>query len=376
MIQNSETLKRTALTPLHEQLGARLVPFAGYEMPVQFEGILAEHLHTRAAAGLFDVSHMGQAFVRGPSDEAIARALEAMMPSDLLGLEPGQMRYCLLLTPDGGIADDLMATRLDPAAGKGAGFYLVVNAATKDQDFDTLAAGLPAGLTLERLEDAALIALQGPKAVDALSALVPDVRGLTFMQSGCFSWQGAALIVSRSGYTGEDGFEISVPSSRAEDLARALLAHDAVRPIGLGARDSLRLEAGLCLSGHDIGPDVTPVEASLTWAIAKRRRAEGGFPGAERILQQIKDGAARRRVGLKILGRQPAREGAEICSGGAPVGALTSGGFGPTVGGPIAMGYVPAALAKPGTGLGVLVRGKELPAETVSLPFVSHTYVR
>ena len=291
--RTTETLEKTSLNELHKELGARLVPFAGYEMPVQYEGILIEHEHTRKAAGLFDVSHMGQAIVSGPDYETVARAVEALMPSDLLGLEPGQMRYSLLLNERGGIEDDLMATRIVDAAGFGPALYLVVNAATKSADLARIAAGLPANVVLEPLTKQGLIALQGPKAVEALAGLVPEVSKLTFMQSGAFEWEGDRLLVSRSGYTGEDGVEISIANSAVERLSRALLAQPGVKPIGLGARDSLRLEAGLCLSGHDFGPEVTPVEASLLWAVAKRRRSEANFVGAETVLAQIADKPSR-----------------------------------------------------------------------------------
>ena len=370
-------LKETPLTSLHRSLGAKCVAFAGYDMPVQFSaGILKEHLHTRAAAGLFDVSHMGQAFLHAPSHADAAAALERLMPGDFLGLGPGQMRYSMLLNDQGGILDDLMVTRPVGGGALGSGLFLVVNAACKDADFAHIEGSLPNGVRLERFEERALIALQGPQAVLVLTRMIPEVSSLVFMEAGEFVWNGAALFVSRSGYTGEDGFEISVPAETAEAFAQALLDQEEVQPVGLGARDSLRLEAGLCLYGHDIDETTSPIEASLSWAVSKRRRAEADFPGAERILAELSDGPARKRVGLRLAGRQPAREGSEITFDGNSAGRVTSGGFAPSLGAPIAMGYVPKETSKKGTPCGVLVRGKTLEAEISTMPFVANNYVR
>jgi aminomethyltransferase len=376
---SSENLKRTPLYALNAELGGKMVPFAGYEMPVQFAtGILKEHLHTRTAAGLFDVSHMGQAWLHleqrgGEGDarhEAISGLVEELTPGEIKGLKPGQIRYTLLLNDQGGIRDDLMVTR--PEDRKLAGtLFLVVNAGTKDADFAHIAAKLKGRATLERLDDRALIALQGPKAVDVLERIVPGVAAMSFMTARPFTWERHALFVSRSGYTGEDGYEISVPGDIAVAFARVLLADRQVAPIGLGARDSLRLEAGLCLYGHDIDETTTPVEAGLAWAIGKRRKAEKNFPGADLIMGQITGGAKRARVGIKPDGRAPAREGSDIVdAGGTLVGRITSGGFGPSVNGPVAMGYVRPDLAKDGTPLGLVVRGQTLPAHVAPLPFI------
>ena len=362
-------LLRTPLHALHVELGARLVPFAGYEMPVQYPaGIIAEHRHVRAAAGLFDVSHMGQIRVVGAGAD---RALEALMPIDVAGLSAGAIRYGFFTSDDGGILDDLMVTRRD------GDLFLVVNASNKNADLAHLMAHLPAGIAAEADFDRALLALQGPGAAAAMARLVPGVAALSFMQAGAFVFDGMALWISRSGYTGEDGFEISVAAEAAERLARRLLAEPEVAPAGLGARDSLRLEAGLCLHGHDIDPGTSPVEASLAWAIPARRRAEGGFPGAARIAAELASGPARRRVGILPDGRAPAREGTEILDeNGAAIGKVTSGGFAPSLDRPVAMGHVAAPFAKPGTRLGLSVRGKTLPAEVVRLPFHPHRYHR
>ncbi len=371
-------LKRTPLFALNAELGGKMVPFAGYEMPVQFPaGILKEHLHTRAAAGLFDVSHMGQAWLhlegRG-THEDIAALLETLTPGEIKGLKPGQIRYTLLLNDEGGIRDDFMVSR--PLSAEKAGtLFLVVNAATKDADFAHIAAKLKGKAKLERLEYRALIALQGPKAAAVLERIVPGVAAMTFMTIATFTWERAELFVSRSGYTGEDGYEISVPGAMATAFARVLLAQSEVAPIGLGARDSLRLEAGLCLYGHDIDEQTTPVEANLTWAIGKRRKLEKGFPGADKIMDQLFNGAKRVRVGIKPEGRAPAREGAEIVdANGAPAGRITSGGFGPSVNGPIAMGYVRAELANDGTSLSLIVRGQKLAARVAPMPFVQKRF--
>ena len=363
-------LQRTPLYDLHRDLGARMVPFAGYEMPVQYPaGVLAEHLHTRAAAGLFDVSHMGQVILGG---RGAAEGLESLVPVDVVGLAEGRQRYGLFTNPSGGIEDDLMI------ANRGDHLFLVVNAARKAADLAHLRAHLTG---VEAVTDRALLALQGPQAQAALAALVPAVAALRFMDVTVAAWSGAELWISRSGYTGEDGFEISVPEGRAVDLARALLAQPGVLPIGLGARDSLRLEAGMPLYGHDIDPSTTPAEAGLAWAIQKVRRTggarAGGFPGAERILSELATGPARLRTGLLPEGRAPMREGTPVFaaeSGGHPVGAVTSGGFAPSLGAPVAMAYLPAALAAPGTRLWGEVRGKRLPATVTPLPFRPPTY--
>ena len=373
-----QDLKRTALYALNVELGGKIVPFAGYEMPVQFpSGILREHLHTRAAAGLFDVSHMGQAILHlegAPSHDAIAALIETLTPGEIKGLKPGQIRYTLLLNDEGGIRDDLMVTRPRDPANAGT-LFLVVNAGTKDADFAHIAAKLKGKARLERLDDRALIALQGPKAVEVLERIVPGVAAMAFMTMAPFTWERAPLFISRSGYTGEDGYEISVPADIATAFARVLLADASVAPIGLGARDSLRLEAGLCLYGHDIDETTTPVEANLTWAIGKRRKMEKGFPGDARIMDQLFNGAKRLRVGLKPEGRAPAREGSEIVDAtGAVVGRVTSGGFGPSVNGPVAMGYVSPKYAADGTELGLMVRGQKLPARVVPLPFVQKRF--
>ncbi|MEO0061965.1 MAG: Aminomethyltransferase [Pseudomonadota bacterium] len=365
----------------HRAHGARMVPFAGYAMPIQYEGIVAEHEWTRHHAGLFDVSHMGQITVAGAGATA---ALEALLPVDLAALKPGRIRYSLLLAQDGGILDDLMITNVGGAgvegAGAGAGkeaFYLVVNGATKHDDIAHMRALLPAGLDFTYMADQALLALQGPQAAAVLDALLPGVcAGLTFMRSVVAEWQGMGLRIGRSGYTGEDGFEISVPALGAEAFATALLADPRVKPIGLGARDSLRLEAGLPLYGHDMTAAVDPVSADLSFAISKRRRLEGGYPGADRIAALLAQGSARKRVGMVLEGRLPAREGAPVFAGDVQVGTLTSGGFAPTMGQPIAMAYVDTAHGAPGTALTIEVRGRRLEAVVTPMPFVPHTYHR
>ncbi|MEM1044498.1 MAG: glycine cleavage system aminomethyltransferase GcvT [Pseudomonadota bacterium] len=373
---DSAPLLRTPLHALHHRLDARMVPFAGYDMPVQYDGILAEHTHTREAAGLFDVSHMGQAFVVGPDHETAARALERLVPSDIVGLKPGRMRYTLLLKEDGGILDDLIVTR--PAAADEDGrLFLVVNASRKAADYEVIRAGLPNGVQFETVDDRALVALQGPQAGDVLAAHSPVPGTLTFMTAAMVDLGGAQCHVTRSGYTGEDGFEISVPEDAADPFVSRLLEDERVRPVGLGARDTLRLEAGLCLYGNDIDESTGPVEADLGFAISKRRRAEADFPGARNILAALEAGSSRKRVGLRLDGRAPARAGAEIHDAdGNPVGHVTSGGFAPTVGAPIAMGYVSASHAETGTPLFCIVRGKALPAHVSAMPFVPHGYVR
>ncbi len=376
-------LKKTALYELHRGLAAKMVPFAGYEMPVQYPmGVLKEHLHTREKAGLFDVSHMGQAVLKLPESEMgkpgahekIAAAIEQLVPGDIKALKPGRMRLSVLLSEDGGILDDLMITRPAEDEMQGA-LYLVVNAARKDHDYALLSKKLAGLATLDIQEQRALIALQGPKAATVADSLLPGAAEQKFMSMQRVNWRAAEgdveLLLSRCGYTGEDGFEISVPNSHAVGFAEALLADADVEPIGLGARDSLRLEAGLCLYGHDLDETTSPVEAGLSFVIGKRRREEGGFPGAARILRELKEGPKRLRVGLKPQGRAPAREGAEIQStDGAVIGAVTSGGFGPTMGAPVAMGYVDAAFAKTGTAVNLIVRGRALSAIVADMPIV------
>ncbi len=372
----NEGLKRTPLGYLMEELGGKMVPFAGYAMPVQFpDGVLKEHKWTRENCGLFDVSHMGQAFVVGPDHETSARALEAMMPGDFASLKPGQQRYSLLLNEEGGVMDDLMVTRSIHPHFEGW-LMIVVNAAFKKEDFAQIAARLPEGVRLDPAPDRALIAVQGPKTAEVLAPLCGESCDVIFMQSRATKIGDIDCHISRSGYTGEDGFEISVKADKANDLARLLLKNKLVKPIGLGARDSLRLEAGLCLSGHDFDEKRSPIEASLSWAIPKIRRQSGGFPGAARILDELENGTAQKRVGLKPLGRAPARGGTNIHLDGEHVGEITSGGFGPTFNGPVAMGYVRSDLAVPGTKLDLIVRGKIHPAEVVKLPFVPQNYYR
>lgn len=372
-------LLTTPLHALHGELGAKMVPFAGYDMPVQYPtGVLAEHNWTRTSAGLFDVSHMGQCFLI-PEDgryETAATALEALVPADVMALKPGQQRYSQFTNAEGGILDDLMITRLGHP-GHEHWLYLVVNAACKDADYAHMRAHLPAGVTLKIADDLALIAVQGPEAVAAVAALAPGLAGLKFMTSVDLPLDGIWAHVSRTGYTGEDGVEISVKSADAVALTRKLLADPRVKPIGLGARDSLRLEAGLCLYGHDIDTTTSPIEAGLTWSIQKRRRAEGGFLGAARIQKELAEGAPRLRVGILPDGRAPAREGTVVKSAdGQPIGTVTSGGFGPTINGPLAMGYVNRRFAEPGTPVLLEVRGKDLPGKVVTMPFAPHRYVR
>ncbi|WP_093334316.1 glycine cleavage system aminomethyltransferase GcvT [Sphingomonas rubra] len=356
----------------HRARGGRMVPFAGYEMPVQYEGIMAEHLWVRKSAGLFDVSHMGQVVLTSDDGaDAVALALEAVLPGDVTGLGDGRMRYSLLLAEDGGVLDDLMVTR------RGDELYMVVNGATKYDDIGYLLDTLPDDVTMNLGEEQALLAVQGPKAVDALARLVPGVEALVFMTAGAFDWNGADLWISRSGYTGEDGFEVSISAEHAAAFADALLEQPEVKPIGLGARDSLRLEAGLPLYGHDLDPETTPVMADLGFALSKRRREAADFAGAERILAEREAGPASKRVGLIVAGRQPVREGATVVDAdGAEIGRVTSGGFAPSLGSPIAMAYVPAALAAPGTAVRLVQRGKTHDATVAAMPFVPHRYVR
>jgi len=378
-VHSDEPLLKTPLHAEHVALGARMVPFAGYDMPVQYPtGILTEHNWTREHAGLFDVSHMGQAFLvaEDKSHETVAKALEALIPADVLNLKPNQQRYSQLLADDAGILDDLMVTRVG-APGHEGWLYLVVNASMKEQDYAHIQARLPKGVSLNRKDDLGLMALQGPSAEAVLARLAPETAGLPFMMSADVQIDGIWCHVSRSGYTGEDGFEISCHGEDAAKLWTKLLADPEVKAIGLGARDSLRLEAGLCLYGHDIDTTTSPIEAGLIWSIQKRRREEGGFPGAERVQREIKDGASRVRVGIRPEGRAPAREGAVITTpDGREVGIVTSGGFGPTVNGPVAMGYVAKDVSAIGTDLHLVVRGKPLPAKVAAMPFAPHRYKR
>lgn len=368
-------LRRTPVYDLHRELGARLVPFAGWEMPVQYPaGIIAEHQHCRAAAGLFDVSHMGQVRVAGPG---AAAAFERLVPGNIAGLKPGQARYTVFTNAQGGILDDLIVSIAGGEAGDE--LFVVVNAGGREADLIHMRTHLDTAVAVEELADRALLALQGPAAATVLARLAPACAGLKFMTTAEMPVAGLPCRVSRLGYTGEDGFEISVEASDAADLARTLLANGEVKPVGLGARDSLRLEAGLCLYGHDIDAVTTPAEAMLGWTVPKRRREARDFPGADVIVGQLGDGGPPRKlVGLKPDGRAPAREGAEIRDlvTGNDIGRVTSGGFGPSVGGPVAMGYVEAASAEPGTEVGLVVRGQTLPARVVALPFVPHRYHR
>lgn len=379
-MEPADKLHHTPLHSLHLELGARMVPFAGYDMPVQFPaGVLKEHLQTRASAGLFDVSHMGQILIRSRSGTVrdAALALERLTPVDVAGLGEGRQRYGLFTNSNGGLLDDFMV------ANRGDHLYLVVNAACKHEDLALLKAGLSSDCTIEPQFERGLMALQGPAAENVLSAHAPEAAEMKFMDVRAIAIAGIPALVSRSGYTGEDGYEISVAAGDADKLARLLLADDRVAPIGLGARDSLRLEAGLCLYGNDIGPDTSPVEAALTWAIQKTRRSggerAGGFPGAARILPELSNGVSRKRVGLAPEGRAPVRDGTELFAdetSANPIGKVTSGGFGPSFGGPVAMGYVPSTLATVGTRLYADVRGKRLPVLVAATPFVPNTYKR
>jgi aminomethyltransferase len=367
----ADPLKRTPLYDLHRELGARLVPFAGYEMPVQYPtGILAEHAQTRTAAGLFDVSHMGQVRLTAKPGQDAAKAVETLVPGDITGLQPGQQRYTQLTNETGGILDDLMITST------GDHLLMVFNAACKEADLAHVQKHLAAACEIEPMFTRGLLALQGPQAAQVLARLAPQVATMKFMTGAFFVIDGARCYITRSGYTGGDGFEISTPNDATEAIARKLLAEPEVKPIGLGARDSLRLEAGLCLYGHDIDATTTPVEAGLLWSIGKERRVQGGFPGAAVIQKQIAEGAPRKRVGLLPEGKAIAREGAEIVVGAATVGKVTSGGFAPTLGRAVAMGYVERAHSANGTKVDLVVRGKPVPAEIVPMPFVKHAYYR
>lgn len=366
---SDDDIKTTPLHGLQVELGGKMVPFAGYEMAVNFPlGVLGEHNHTRAKVGLFDVSHMGQMRLHG---DGRAWALETLLPADIENLGQGAMRYSQLTNDGGGIIDDLIVTN------NGDHLFLVVNGANKDGDLAHMQAALPPGIEIEHRRDDALLALQGPGAAAVMARLAPGCEKLVFMTAQAATIAGIACHVSRAGYTGEDGFEISLPGDRAEEIARLLLDQVEVEAIGLGARDSLRLEAGLCLHGHDIDTAITPIEAGLAWSIQKRRRTEGGFPGAGVIQAQLRDGVARKRVGILPQGRAPAREGAEIVdNAGTAIGIVTSGGFGPSLGGPLAMGYVAADFTKLETSLGLVVRGKTLPAYVAKMPFHPAGYYR
>ena len=362
-------LKQTPLLDLHKEMGARLVPFAGYEMPVQYTGgIIAEHRQCRTQAALFDVSHMGQIIVKG---EGADQAMEALVPGDLQKLPVNKTRYTMLTNEAGGIIDDIMITKIED------GLFVVVNAAGRDQDIQIIRDKLGGDFSIEELNDHALVALQGPSASTVLGRLAPEAPTLKFMESRKLTISGIDCRIGRQGYTGEDGYEISMHADHAMKFVRTLLAAEEAAPAGLGARDSLRLEAGLCLHGHDIDAHTTPIEAQLNWTISKRRRAEGGFPGASVIQRQLAEGPVRKLVGLRPEGRAPAREGTEIqSSDGKAVGTVTSGGFGPTLGGPVALGYVDSASAAPETMVNLLVRGKTPPATVIALPFVPHNYHR
>jgi len=374
---DTSPIAQTPLYNLHVELGAKMVPFAGYDMPVSYPlGVLGEHNHTREKAGLFDVSHMGQAYLTGPDHDSCAAALEALVPGAILTLGKGRIRYTQLLNSDGGIIDDLMVTRSADDEDDGR-LFLVVNAGCKHGDYAHIAASLPAGIHLEPIENRALVALQGPGAADMFATICPQASEMGFMTAIRADINGVDCWVSRCGYTGEDGYEISVPEADAEEFARLLLAHEAVEAIGLGARDSLRLESGLCLYGHDIDATTSPVEADLMFSIAKRRREEGGFPGYGRVRSEIENGPKRIRVGIVPLTRAPAREGTEIHSkDGETIGVITSGGFGPTFGGPIAMGYVTPEFSSQGCEVDLIVRGKTMPAKITAMPFVEQRYYR
>jgi len=370
-------LKQTPLHSLHQELGGRMVDFAGYFMPVQYpQGIVTEHKTTRTKAGLFDVSHMGQIFLKGDNHPQVSSQLEKLVPGDIAALKPGHTRYTQFTNETGGILDDLMVTRLADEKDDGT-LYLVVNASRKEEDLRLLKQNLDASVQLECIEDRALLALQGPSAEIVLNTLSEGVKEMPFMSSTTIEVNGLECWVSRSGYTGEDGFEISVKADDAVELAKTLLAHSDVEACGLGARDSLRLEAGLCLYGNDIDETTSPIEAGLTWSISKRRRTEGGFPGTERVQSEIENSPARIRVGIKPDGRAPARAGVEITdTNDCVIGKVTSGGFGPSLNGPVAMGYVPFEFSEIGTKLNLIVRGKTLPATVVDLPFIPNNFKR
>ena len=374
---NETNLLKTPLNDLHVSLGGRMVEFAGYSMPVQYPaGIVTEHNHTRAKAGLYDVSHMGQAFLKGERHADVSAELEKLVPGDIAALSPGRTRYTQFTNADGGILDDLMVTRLASQDDDGT-LYLVVNASRKTEDYQLMEENLGSSVQLVKIEDRALLALQGPSSEKVMAGLTKGIEETAFMSSQTMDVGGIECWVSRSGYTGEDGFEISVKADEATALAEKLLEHEDVMACGLGARDSLRLEAGLCLYGNDIDETTSPIEAGLIWSISKRRRAEGGFPGANRIQSEIANGVTRKRVGIKPDGRAPARAGTEITNEKDEViGMLTSGGFGPSVEGPVSMGYVPTEYSEIGTKLNLIVRGKSLPATVTALPFIPNNFKR
>ncbi|MDG1826846.1 MAG: glycine cleavage system aminomethyltransferase GcvT [Henriciella sp.] len=379
----SETLKRTPLFDLHVELGGKVVPFAGYEMPVQFEGVKAEHLWTREKAGLFDVSHMGPCFLflkeglgQPGAHEKISALIERLVPSNIAGLKPGQGRLTVLLNQDGGILDDLIITRMPDPSLEGM-LYIVVNGAVKTEDWALIERELGGEAMLQRADDRMLVALQGPEAEAVLAPHFPEAADLSFMRCAYVQRGSEKFMITRSGYTGEDGFELLLPNNEVGlGIVKDLLADERVKPIGLGARDSLRLEAGLCLYGHDMDPSRDPVEAELQWVIQKVRRERADFPGADRILKAISEGPAQKRVGIQPLERAPASEGTEIHIDGQKVGIVTSGGFGPSVDKPIAMGYIRADLTAPGTKIDLMIRGKARPAEVCALPFVTQNYKR
>ena len=371
---NENSLRKTPLHDLHVELGGRMVGFAGYSLPVQYPaGIATEHKHTRAKAGLFDVSHMGQIFLKGESHPHVSSQLEELVPGDIDALGVGRTRYTQFTNQTGGILDDLMVTRV---ADEGT-LYLVVNASRKQEDSKLLRDKLDPSIEMHLIEDRALLALQGPATERVIGTMSEGIEKMVFMSSRTMSIAGIECWVCRSGYTGEDGLELSVKADEATRLAEAILAHDAVIACGLGARDSLRLEAGLCLYGSDIDETTSPIEAGLVWSISKRRRAEGRFPGAKRIQSEIFEGVSKKRVGIKPDGRAPARDGVEITDkNGTHIGQITSGGFGPSVGGPVAMGYVPTEFADPGMKLNLIVRGKSIPATVTALPFIPNNFKR
>ena len=380
---NDETLLKTPLHALHTNLGGKMVPFAGYDMPVQFEGVKTEHLWTREHAGLFDVSHMGPCFLflkdglgEDGAHEKISEAMERLVPSSIKTLKPGQARLSVLLNDNGGILDDLIITRM-PGEGMEGMLYIVVNGAMKHQDWALMESKLSDVAMLQKADDRLLIALQGPEAEAAIAPHFPEAADLTFMQCAHIQKDGERFMVSRCGYTGEDGFEMLLPSNEIGlGIVNALLEDSGVKPIGLGARDSLRLEAGLCLYGHDLSSDISPIEADLAWVIQKRRREAADFPGASRILKELAGGLQKKRVGIQPLERAPAREGTEIQLNGNSIGTVTSGGFGPSVDKPVAMGYVAVEHAEPGTKIDLIVRGKARAAEVCELPFVQPNYKR
>lgn len=374
------TAKRTPLHALHVELGAKMVTFAGYDMPIQYDlGVLKEHQQVREACGIFDVSHMGQAWLIGDSQATVCEQMERVLPAEIMGLASGKQQYTQMLDENGGILDDLIISK--PAESQyNDRLYTVVNAGCKETDFAHIQSHTD-GITIERLEDRALIAVQGPKAIDVVAEIIPAVTELTFMTIKSYTWtagdgNAVEVLISRSGYTGEDGFEISIPAPYSVEFTKVLLTNDHAEMIGLGARDSLRLEAGLCLYGNDLDTTTTPIEAGLLWSIGKRRRTDGGFMGANVVQQQIADGALKKRIGLDIDGRAPCRAGTEIFAGDTKIGTVTSGSFGPTVGKPVAMGYVAKEHSTIGTQVTLNVRGKSIPATVCKMPFSVQNYKR